>query len=170
MTTKCTGKHFRTLNAKTNAIVLDGGKRRLGNTTQLGKLILAQALKFAQNAHRFANRYFGAFLGGAKFPHPRSPVVMRSDGHDLKSQFVREDTVDHAILGTKAGRSMASPCSSERLVMKSGDPAQSKWPRDCRDVLPLLASLEDLLRYRGTLPVNAPMLEDLPHAKLHRYH
>ena len=99
MTTERTGKHFRTLNAKANAIVLDGGKRCLGNTTKLGELILAQALKFAQNAHRFANRYFGALLGGAKFLHLGSPIVMRSDGHDLKSLFVWEDTVDHAVLG-----------------------------------------------------------------------
>ena len=100
MTTEGTGKHLRTLNAKANAIVLDGGKRRLGDTTQLSELILAQTLKFAQNAHRFANRNLGALLGGAKFPHLRSPIVMRSDGHDLKSQLVWNDTVDHAVLGT----------------------------------------------------------------------
>lgn len=99
VTTERTGKHFRTLNTKANAIVLDGGKRRLGNTTQLGELILAQTLKLAQNAHRVANRNLGALLGWAKVPHLRSPIVMRSDGHDLKSQFVWEDTVDHAVLG-----------------------------------------------------------------------
>jgi hypothetical protein len=83
MTTKRTRKHFRTLDAKTDAIVFDGGKRRLWNTAKLGQLILAQTLKLSQ----------------------------RGDGHDLKDQFVGEDTVGHAITG---GPHRRSPSSQRR--------------------------------------------------------
>jgi len=40
MTTERTGKHLRALNAKPNAIVLDSGKGRLGNTVQRSELIV----------------------------------------------------------------------------------------------------------------------------------
>ena len=66
MTPERTRKHLRAFDAKANTIVFDGGERGLRNTAQLGKLILAQTLKLAQNAHRFADRYLDAFLGGRK--------------------------------------------------------------------------------------------------------
>lgn len=65
---------------------------------------------------------------------------------------------------------MAFPCARERFVMESGDLAQSRWPGDCRDVLPLLVSLKNLLRHRGTLPVNAPTVEDPLHAEFDECH
>jgi hypothetical protein len=84
MTPEGARQHLGAFNAKANTIVFDGGKRRLRNTAQLSKLILAQPLKLAQNAHRFANRNFDTLLRRAKLLHLRPPVVMCGDGHDLK--------------------------------------------------------------------------------------
>ena len=61
---------------------------------------------------------------------------------------------------------MPLPLARERFVVKPGDLAQSKRTRNCRDVLPLLVSLQNLLRHRGALLVDAAVLEDLPHAIL----
>ena len=95
-------KNLGTLDAKTNTIVLNGRKSRLGDPTQLGKLILAQALKLTQDAHRFPDRYFSTLLGRAKFFHSGSPIVVRCDRHDLKDQLVWKNTVDHSKLGPKS--------------------------------------------------------------------
>ena len=84
MTPERARKHLGAFDAKANTIVFDRGKRRLRDTTQLGKLILAQTLKLAHNAHRFANRNLDALLGRAKLLHLRSPIVMCGDRHDLK--------------------------------------------------------------------------------------
>jgi hypothetical protein len=51
MTPEGARQHLGAFDAKANTIVFDGGKCRLRNAAQLGKLILAQALKLAQNAH-----------------------------------------------------------------------------------------------------------------------
>ena len=43
---------------------------------------------------------------------------MCGNGHDLKHRFVRDDTVDHAVLRTEARRPMALSCARERFVME----------------------------------------------------
>jgi hypothetical protein len=55
MTPESTRKHLRAFDAKANTIIFYGGKRRLRDPAQFGEPILAQTLKFAQNAHRFAD-------------------------------------------------------------------------------------------------------------------
>src|SRR6185369_10296 len=76
MTPQSARQHLGALDAKANSIVFDGGECRLRNAAQLGKLILAQPLKLAQNAHRFTNRNLDTLFGRAKVLHSRSPVVM----------------------------------------------------------------------------------------------
>ena len=61
---------------------------------------------------------------------------------------------------------MPLPFARECLVMKPSDLAQSNRTRNSRDILPLLVSLQNLLRHRCALLVDATMLEDLPHAIL----
>lgn len=109
MTPKRARQNLGALDAKANTIVFDGGKRRLRNTAQLGKLILAQTLKFAQYAHGFANRNVDTLLGRSKLLHLRSPIVMCRDGHDLKYRFVGEASIDHPKLRTETRRPMPLP-------------------------------------------------------------
>jgi len=170
MTPECTRKHLRALDAKANTIIFYGGKRRLRNPAQFGELVLAQTLKLAQNAHRFADRNVDTLPGRAKLLHLGSPIVMRGDGHDLKHGFVGEDAVNHAELHAQARRSMPPPCASKCLIVEPDDLAQTGRARDCRDVLPLLVSLQNLLRHCGALFVDATMLNDLPHVILCIYH
>jgi len=170
MAPECTRKHLRALNANSNTIVFYGGQRRLRNPAQFGKLILAQTLKLAKHAHRFADRNFDAFPGRAILLHLGSPIIMRGDRHDLKCGFIGDDAANHAERHAQARRSMPLRCASKRFVVEPDDPAQSERPRHCRDVLPLLVSLQDLLRHRCALSVDAPVLKNLPHAILYIYH
>ena len=65
---------------------------------------------------------------------------------------------------------MAFPCAGKRFIMESGNLAQPKGTGNCRDIFPLLVSLKNFLRHRGTLLVNTTVLENLPHAILCIYH
>jgi hypothetical protein len=47
--------HLGSLNTKLNTVVLNGRNRRLRNARQLGEAILAEFLKLANDANRFAN-------------------------------------------------------------------------------------------------------------------
>jgi hypothetical protein len=82
--TRITSETLSALDAKANTIIFYGGKRRLRNPAQFGELVLAQTLKLAQNAHRFADRNVDTLPGRAKLLNLGSPIVMRGDGHDLK--------------------------------------------------------------------------------------
>ena len=65
---------------------------------------------------------------------------------------------------------MTFPFSREGFVVKPLDQAQAGRPGEHRDVLPFLVALQDFPRSRRELPVNAPVLLNVPHAILCLYH
>jgi len=71
-------EHLGALNTKTNPVIFNCRERSLRDATQLGQLILAQALKLTQYANRFADRNLDTLLGRAKLFH-----FTVSDSHAL---------------------------------------------------------------------------------------
>ena len=63
-----------------------------------------------------------------------------------------------------------APLSGQRLVVQSLDKAQTGWTSEDGHILPLLVPLQDVPGRPGELPVNAAMLQDLPHAIVCLYH
>jgi hypothetical protein len=60
------GKNLCALDTQAHAAVLDRGDGGLRNAGEIGKLILTQLLKLANDSHRFADRYVNPLLGGTK--------------------------------------------------------------------------------------------------------
>ncbi len=82
---------------------------------------------------------------------------MRRDRHDQECQLCRGDTVDRPELSSQARRAVAFPFSGKSFIVEPSDLAKPRWPRDRRDVLPLLVPLKGLNWRRGALLVHAPM-------------
>src|SRR5512134_3680238 len=114
-------EHLCALNAKANAIVLDGRKSGLWDTRALRELVLAQALQLANDAHGLAYRDGDALLRRAKFLHLRPPIIMRCDGYHLKQLLLWRGAVDHAPLQPNARGAMTDPLSGQGLVVEAPD-------------------------------------------------
>jgi len=166
MATQRTRENLGPFDSEADAIVLDRRKGRLRHTAPLGELVLAQTLKFPDNANRFSDRDFCAFLRRAKLIHLKSPVIVGGNRHDLKCELFRNDAVDQSKLRPKSTGPMAIPFPRKRFVTKPANLAQPWWARNRGYVLPLLVALQNLPGQRGALFVNASMLEDFPHAIL----
>ncbi len=55
--------------AEVDPAILDGGNGGLGNSSEFGKLALAQLLELAKNPDRFTHRNFDSFFGWTKLFH-----------------------------------------------------------------------------------------------------
>ncbi|HEX9811496.1 MAG TPA: hypothetical protein VGA88_05345 [Burkholderiales bacterium] len=122
MALESTSKNLRALHTKANAIVLDGGNRGLRNARKLSQLILAEFLKFANDAHRFTDTDLGAAFGWTELTHFLwSPIIVCSDRHNLEYLLCSHNPVDNAILDGQARGSMAFPLSGKRFVMEPLD-------------------------------------------------
>jgi hypothetical protein len=70
------GQGLRALHAQVDAAVFDGGDGRLRDAAELGELVLAQPLEFANDAHGFSDGDLNTLPGGTKVPQLSS-----SDSH-----------------------------------------------------------------------------------------
>jgi hypothetical protein len=71
-----TPENLGALDAKPDAIILNGGDGCLGNARQLGQFILAVPLQLSNNAKGLPRRYVDALSSWTKVIHP-----MLSDSH-----------------------------------------------------------------------------------------
>ena len=76
MALQCLGENLRSLHPKTYTVILDRGESGLRYSRQLSELILAQALKLANDPHGLADRHFNSLLRGTKLFH-----ITVSDNH-----------------------------------------------------------------------------------------
>jgi len=72
------GENLRSLHPKAHTVIFDSGKGSLWYSRQLSELVLAQALKFADDAHGLADRHFNSLPRRTKLLH-----LMVSGNHGL---------------------------------------------------------------------------------------
>src|SRR6185437_11343281 len=75
MATQGAGENLRTLNAEAYTLVFDRRQGSLGNAAKLSKLVLAQPLKLANDAHRLANGNIYALLRWVEILHLTFSVI-----------------------------------------------------------------------------------------------